>query len=66
MNEVEKRVRDSRKYELYLGNIMFGFSIVDSWNMAIQTVKPERLSENRKIDEDQTTICSKTVDEVAR
>lgn len=35
MNELEKRIRDAPKYERYLYNIMQGFSIADSWNMAI-------------------------------
>ena len=35
MNELEKRKRDAPKYERYLFNILQGFSIVDSWNMAI-------------------------------
>ena len=33
--ELEKRIRDTPKYKRYLYNIVQGFSIVDSWNMAI-------------------------------
>lgn len=44
MNEVDKRARDSRKYELYLCNIMHGFSVVKSWNMAIRELEYENQS----------------------
>ena len=40
--ELEKRKRDAPKYERYLYNIMQGFSIVDSWNMAIWSTDYER------------------------